>query len=126
MQNLRRTDNPAAEGRVLVRMNQAALYSLDNGITNTSFKDGEFYAVPGWVAQAMIARGWARVAKGDEVPIGDPPEPPRPEPPRLEPADEPEPEPEVEPKDVAREQATAQAEAGPTFKMKLTTKGKRP
>jgi hypothetical protein len=53
---------------VSVKMLQDAEYSLDNGITITVFDEGEFYRVPQFVADSMIARGWARLANDEEVP----------------------------------------------------------
>lgn len=62
-------------------MRQPAHYSLDNGISQTAFAEGEFYSVPNYAATAMIARGWARAANKDEAPTEDDP-PFDPDPPR--------------------------------------------
>jgi hypothetical protein len=100
-------------------MTQAALYSLDNGITRTSFLDGELYEVPAFAGRAMISHGWARAADGDEAP---PPERyPEPDP-KPEPQD-PEPEPAVASAPEIETGAVPKNETA-TYKLKLT-KGKR-
>jgi hypothetical protein len=110
MQVLFNSDRAVAE-RMIVHMTQAALYSLDNGITMSAFAEGEYYAVPEYAGRALIERGWARPASHGEVP------------PAVEmPAAAPPP-----PKEEASKPARAQAASAPqvettTYKLKL--KGK--
>jgi len=53
---------------------EAVLYSLDRGFTMNEFEPGEFYAVPDFVAEAMIRRGWAKLASPKEA-LSTPQEP---------------------------------------------------
>lgn len=45
----------------------SVLYSLDRGFTLTEFEAGELYAVPDFVAEGMIKRGWAKIAEAPPV-----------------------------------------------------------